>query len=162
MSIRFFSLAYNLNRIAIVVILKFTQYSIVPLVNLPWTSNVLHYHKPQSTNNISIPLLFVILLKMTLVNIIVTFMKKNMIQSIGSTIVQIAIILYIPNVFLGKIHISSNTYGHLFGGVNTFDCHPNTLTFIEEILDYPRCNRCSSSCKKMIYQCAQCNFHMHY
>ena len=112
---------------------------------------------PQSTNNMSmsIPLLFVILLKMILVNIIVKSVKKNVTQSIGSTIVQIAIILYIPNVFLGKIQISSHTYdGHLFGGVNTFDCHSHTLTFIEEIINYPRCNKCNSSCKMLIYQCA--------
>ena len=146
-------------------ILKFTQYSVVQLVNLLWTSNVLHYHKPQSTNNmsISIPLLSVILLKMTLVNIIVISVKKNTTQNISSTIMQIAIILYIPNVFLGKIQISSNTYdGHLFGGVNTFNYHPHTLTFIEGIIDYPRCNRCNSSCKELIYQCAQCSFHVHY
>ena len=62
----------------------------------------------------SIPSLSVILLKMTLVNIIVIFVKKNATQSIGSTIVQIAIILHIPNVFLGKTQISSNIYnGHL-------------------------------------------------
>ena len=37
---------------------------------------------------------------MTPVNIIVIYVKKNTIQSIGSTIVQIPIILYIPNIFL--------------------------------------------------------------
>ena len=57
---------------------------------------------------------------MTLVNIIVIFVKKNATQSIGSIIVQIAIILHIPNVFLGKIQMTSNTYnGHQFGGANT-------------------------------------------
>ena len=151
MSIDFFSQAWNLNIIAVVVILKFSQYSIVPLVNLLWTLDVLHYHKPQGTNNMSILLLSFILLKMTPVNIIVIFVKKNATQSIGSTIVQIAIILYIPNVFLGKIQFASNTYdGHLFGGFNTFDYHPHTLTFIDEIIDYPRCNRCNSSCKARV------------
>ena len=87
----------------------------------------------------SIPSLSVILLKMNPVNSIVISVKKNTTQSIGSTIVQIAIILHIPNVFLEKTQMSSNAYdGHLFGGVNTFDCHPHTITFIEEIIDCPR------------------------
>ena len=141
-------------------ILKFPQYSVVPLANLLWTSNVLHYHKPQGTNNMSIPSLSIIPLKMTPMNITVISVKKNATQNIGSTTVQIPIILYIPNVFLGKIQFSCNTYdGHLFGGFNTFDCHPHTLTFIEEIINCPRYN---SSCKEVIYQCAQCNFHVHY
>ena len=55
----------------------------------------------------SIPSLSVILLKMTPVNIIVIYVKKNESQSIVSTIVQIAIILHIPNVLLGNIQISS-------------------------------------------------------
>ena len=87
MSIDFFSLMLHLDRNAVVVILKFTQYSVVPLVNLLWTSNVLHYHKLQGTNNMSIPSLSVILLKMTPVNIIVISMKMNETQNIGSTIV---------------------------------------------------------------------------
>jgi len=48
---------------------------------------VLHYHILQGTNNMSIPSLYVILLKMTLVNTIVISVKKNETQSIGSTIV---------------------------------------------------------------------------
>ena len=55
----------------------------------------------------SILSLSVILLKMTPVNIIVIYVKKNESQSIVSTTVQIAIILHIPNVLLGNIQISS-------------------------------------------------------
>ena len=136
-------------------ILKFPQYSVVPLVNLLWTSNVLHYHKPQGTNSMSIPSLSVILLKMTPMNIIVIFVKMNETQNIGSIIVQIAVILHIPNVFLGKSQISSNTYnGHLLGGSYTFVCHLHTFNFIEEIKGHPQCNRCNTSCKDLIYQCA--------
>ena len=87
--------------------LKLTQYSVVPFVNLLWTSNALHYHKPQGINNVSIPSLSVILLNMTPENIIVISMKKNETQSSGSTTVQNEIILYIPNVFLGSTQISS-------------------------------------------------------
>ena len=57
----------------------------------------------------SIPLLFVILPKMTLVNITVIFVKKNETQNIGSTTVKIVVILLIPNVFLGNTQIASNT-----------------------------------------------------
>ena len=67
-----------------------------------------HYHKSEGTSNISIPLLSVIPLNMTLRNIIVIFVKKNEIQSIGFTIAQIVIILHIPNVSLAKTQISSN------------------------------------------------------
>jgi hypothetical protein len=107
MNTNLFSLAYNLNIIAVVVVLKFPQYSAVPLVTLLWTSNALHYHIPQVTNNMSIPSLSVILLRMTLVNTIVIYVKKNETQSIGSTIVKIAVILLIPNVFLGNTQIAS-------------------------------------------------------
>ena len=48
----------------------------------------------------SIRSLYVIDLKMTLVNIIVIFVKKNETQNIGSTTVKIVVILLIPNVFL--------------------------------------------------------------
>ena len=91
----------------LVVMLKLTQYSVVPFANLLWTSNVLHYHKPQGINNVSIPSLSVILLNMTPENIIVISVKKNKTQSIGCTTVQNEIILYIPNVFLGSTQISS-------------------------------------------------------
>jgi hypothetical protein len=80
MSTNILSLAYNLN-IIVVVIITFTQYFVVPLVNFLWTSNVLHYHVLQGTHNMSIPLLSVILLKIILVNIIVIFVKKNETQS---------------------------------------------------------------------------------
>uniref|UniRef100_A0A2N9GYT9 DC1 domain-containing protein n=1 Tax=Fagus sylvatica TaxID=28930 RepID=A0A2N9GYT9_FAGSY len=50
------------------------------------------------TNNMSIPLLSVILLKMNLVNTTAISVKKNETQNIGSITVKIAIILLIPNV----------------------------------------------------------------
>ena len=99
MSIDLFSLALNLTRIAVVVIPKFTQYFVAPLVSLLWTSNALHCHIPQDTDNMIIPSLSVILLKMIPMNITVISVKKKGIQSIGSTTVQIAVILLIPIVF---------------------------------------------------------------
>ena len=81
----------------------------------------------------SILSLSVILLKMTLVNIIVIYVKKNETQSIGSTIVQIAVILHIPNVFLGKTQMSSNTCnGHLFGGANTLSVTHTSLLLLRK------------------------------
>ena len=102
-----FSLGLNLLRIVVVVILELIQYSVVPLVHLLWTSDVLHYHILQDTNNMSIPLLSVIELKITLVNIIVIYVKKNETQSIGFTIVRVAVILLIQNVSLGNTQITS-------------------------------------------------------
>ena len=102
-----FSLVLNLLRIVVVVILELIQYSVVPLVHLLWTSDVLHYHILQDTNNMSIPLLSVIELKITLVNIIVIYVKKNETQSIGFTIVRIAVILLIQNVLLENTQITS-------------------------------------------------------
>ena len=65
----------------------------------------------------NIPSIFVILPKMTLVNITVKSVKKNEIPSNGFTTVKIAIFLLIAIVFLGKNQMSSNTYnGHLLGG----------------------------------------------
>ena len=62
----------------------------------------------------SIPSLYVIDLKMTLVNIIVIFVKKNETQNIGSTIVKIVVILLIPSVFLGNAQITSlEVFTHL-------------------------------------------------
>ena len=46
-------------------------------------------------------------LKMTLVNITIISVKKNEAQTIGSTTMQIALILHIPNVFLGYTQIGS-------------------------------------------------------
>jgi hypothetical protein len=153
MTTNLFSLAYNLNIIAVVVVLKFPQYSVVPLVTLLWTLNALHYHIPQVTNNMSIPSLSVILLKMTLVNTTAISVKKNETQSIGSTTVKIAVILLIPNVFLGNTQIASlEVLTHL-------TCHPHPLTFIEETKDHPLCDKCSRPCEELIYQCAQCNFY---
>ena len=102
-----FSLVLNLLRIAVVVILELTQYSIVPLVHLLWTSDVLHYHILQDTNNMSILSLSVMELKITLVNIIVIYVKKNETQSIGFTTVRIAVILLIQNVLLENTQITS-------------------------------------------------------
>uniref|UniRef100_A0A2N9GZ36 DC1 domain-containing protein n=1 Tax=Fagus sylvatica TaxID=28930 RepID=A0A2N9GZ36_FAGSY len=56
---------------------KDKTYFVVPLVDLHWTSNVLHYHLLQGTNNMSIPSFFVILLKITLVNTTVISVKKE-------------------------------------------------------------------------------------
>ena len=42
---------------------------------------------------------------MTLVNIIVISVKKNETQTIGSTIVQITLMLHVLNVFLENIQI---------------------------------------------------------
>ena len=94
-----------LDRVAIVMVIEEIQYSVVPLVNLHLTLNVRDYHRPQGTNNMSIPLLSIIQLKMTLVNIIVISVKKNETQTIGSTIVQITLILHVLNVFLENIQI---------------------------------------------------------
>ena len=55
----------------------------------------------------SIPSLSIIELKMTLVNIIVIFVKKNETQSIGFTTARIADILLIQNVLLGNTQITS-------------------------------------------------------
>ena len=76
-----------LNRVAIIVVIEEIEYFVVQVVNLHLTINARHYHKPQGTNNMSIPSLSVMQLKMTLVNIIVIFVKKNETQSIGYTIV---------------------------------------------------------------------------
>uniref|UniRef100_A0A2N9FQ51 Uncharacterized protein n=1 Tax=Fagus sylvatica TaxID=28930 RepID=A0A2N9FQ51_FAGSY len=60
--------------------------------------------------------------------------KKNETQSIGSTTVKIAVILLIPNVFLGNTQIASlEVLTHL-------TCHPHPLTFIEETKDHPLCD----------------------
>ena len=100
MSTEFSFPAEHINRIVVVVILKVTKYSVVPLVNSHWTSNALHYHIPQGTNNMNILSLSLIWLKMILVNITVIFVKKNETQSIGSTTVKIAVILLMLYVFL--------------------------------------------------------------
>ena len=65
MSTDLFSLAQHMNKNAVVVIMKDTKYSVVPLVNLHWTLNALHYHYLQGTNNMIISSTSVILLKMT-------------------------------------------------------------------------------------------------
>ena len=158
------SLALDLKRIAVVVIQTFPQYFVAPLVHLLWTSNVLHYQLPQVIENINISLLFVILLKMTPMNIIVIFVKKNESESIGSTIVQIVVILLIPNVFLENPQMSTQivtTSSRLQGECSLFDYHPHTLTFIEETKYHPQSHSCNDPCKEINYQYAQCNFNMH-
>ena len=60
-------------------------------------------HKVQ--NNMSVLSLSIIQLKMTLINIIVISVKKNETQTIGSTIMQITLILHVLNVFLENIQI---------------------------------------------------------
>ena len=77
MSTNFSSLAQVIYKVALLVVLEGTMYSNVPLVNLHWTLYVQHYHFLQCKKNISIHLLFAILLKMTLVNILVIYVKKN-------------------------------------------------------------------------------------
>ncbi|KAK7835651.1 hypothetical protein CFP56_023299, partial [Quercus suber] len=53
----------------------------------------------------------------------------NETQNIGSIIVQIAVILHIPNVFLAKTQMSSDIYnGYLPGGSYTFVCQYVTYT----------------------------------
>ena len=63
------------------------MYSAVLIVHLLWTSNVLHYRVAQGMNNMNILLLSNTLLKMTLKNIIVIFVRKNDTQNIGFVIV---------------------------------------------------------------------------
>ena len=53
----------------------------------------------------NIALFLVMLLKMTLVNIIMIYVKKKETQNNGSTTVYIVVILLIPNVFLENIQI---------------------------------------------------------
>ena len=62
----------------------------------------------------STPSLYVIDLKMTSVNIIVIFVKKNEIQDIGFTTVKIVVILLTLNVFLENTQITSlEVFTHL-------------------------------------------------
>ncbi|KAK7853884.1 hypothetical protein CFP56_034184 [Quercus suber] len=70
-----------------------------PLTLLPMKPNVLQCRILQDTNNMNIPSLSVIELKMTLVNIIAISVNKNdETQSIGFTTVRIAVILLIQIV----------------------------------------------------------------
>ena len=92
----------------------------------------------------SIPSLYVIILKMTLVSNTVTSVKKNEIPSNGSITVKIAVILLISNILLGKTQITRNTNnGHLFR-----DLHINLI--VKTI-----------SMTQMIYQSLQYNFNIH-
>ncbi|KAB1227140.1 hypothetical protein CJ030_MR1G027741 [Morella rubra] len=74
-------------------------YFVVAIVNLCWTSSAQHYHIQQFTDRINILSNFGILLKMTLVNIIAIYVKKNEIQNMGSITVQLAIMLLIQTAF---------------------------------------------------------------
>ena len=115
-SILFTTPSQTLDKSVVYAVLNNIKYSVVPLVNQFQTSNVLHYHKLHGTTNMSIPSLYVILLKMTPINIIVIFVKKNEIPNNGSTTMKIAVILLIPIVLLGENQITRNTCnGHLFG-----------------------------------------------
>ena len=105
-STNFSSPSQAIDKVAVFVVLKNTVFSVVPLVNSHWTSNALHYHLPQGTNNMSIPSLCIVLVKMILENITAISAKKNKTQSIGFTIMKIAIILLISNVFLGNTLIA--------------------------------------------------------
>ena len=67
-----------------------------------------NYHKPHGTTNMNILSLFVILLKITPVNITMISVKKNEILSNGFTTIRIAIFLLIATVFLGTHQMSSN------------------------------------------------------
>ncbi|KAK7855095.1 hypothetical protein CFP56_029732 [Quercus suber] len=93
-SIIFTSQSQTMHKSVVFVVLKDTKYTAVP-----HTSNVLHYLKLHGTTNMSIPSLYVILPKMTLVSILMTSVKKKEIPSNGSTTVKIAVILLIPNLF---------------------------------------------------------------
>ena len=62
-------------------------YSAVLIVHLLWTLNVPHYRVAQGMINMIIILLSNILLKMTLENIIIIFVRKNDTQNIGFIIV---------------------------------------------------------------------------
>ncbi|KAL0010093.1 hypothetical protein SO802_005201 [Lithocarpus litseifolius] len=115
MSTNLSSPAQEIYKVALLVVLDETMYSGVPLVNLHWTFNAQHYHFLQCTKIMSIHSLSAILLKMTPVNIIVIYVKKDETKIIGSTTVQNVAILFIPNVFLEDPQISSNTdNGNLF------------------------------------------------
>ena len=67
----------------VVFVIPKDMYSAVLIVHLLWTLSVLHYQVAQDMNNMNIFLPSNTLLKMTLENIIVIFVRKNDIQNIG-------------------------------------------------------------------------------
>ena len=106
-------------------------------------------------DNMSIHSLFVIELKMTLVNIIAISVKKSGTQKYWFYYCEDCSYVAHPNCIIGKYP------NYKFGGACTFDCHSHPLTFIEETKICPQCNKCNGSCEELIYQCAQCNFYIH-
>ena len=94
-------------------------------------------------------------LKMTPVNIIVIFVKKNEIQDIGFTIVKIVVILLIPNVFLENTQITSlEVLTHLIATYTLL------LSLRKLKLMMTHHDTCNSSYKYFIYQRVQCKFKM--
>ena len=114
-------------------------------------------------NNMNISLPFVILLKMTQVNIIVIIVKKNEMQKIGSTIVQIAFILLIPIVFLDMPKMMNRTFERYikFGVTCTYSFHQHPLTLVRDTEDQLLCDECSKPCDALAYECTSCNFNIH-
>lgn len=86
-------------------------------MNLLRTLNALHYHIPQGTNDMNIPSLFIILSNVTLMIIIVIFVK-NETQHIGPCIVHIEVILIFPNTLMTNLQLLDDTcnghHTHLF------------------------------------------------
>ena len=116
-----------------------------------------------SMNNTNISLPFVILLKMTQVNITAIFAKKNEMQRISSTIVQIAFILLIPIVFLDMPKMMKKTYEIYikFGVTRTYSFHQHPLTLVRETKDQLLCDECSKPWDALAYECTSCNFNIH-
>ena len=134
MSTNLSSSAQLIYKVALLVVVKETMYSGVPLVNLHWTLNAQHYHFLQCTKNMSIHSLSAILLKMTPVNIIVIYVKENETKIIGSITVKNVAILFISNVFLEDPQISSNTYNNnLFRVAYIFDYHPHSILSLRKL-----------------------------
>ena len=107
-------------------------------------------------DNMSIHSLFVIELKMTLVNIIAISVKKSGTQKYWFYYCEDCSYVAHPNCIIGKYP------NYKFGGVYNFKHHhSHPLTFIEEIKDHPLCNKCNGSCEELIYQCTKCNFYIH-
>ena len=118
----------------VVFVIPKDTYFAVLIVHLLWTLNVPHYQVVQGMNNMSIPLLSNTLLKMTLKNIIVIFVRKNDIQNIGFITVQIVVILLILIAFFGK----------------KFICNWIPITFLEENKHHLPYHSCGGPCKGSI------------
>uniref|UniRef100_A0A2N9FDZ5 Phorbol-ester/DAG-type domain-containing protein n=1 Tax=Fagus sylvatica TaxID=28930 RepID=A0A2N9FDZ5_FAGSY len=48
-----------------------------------------------------------------------------------------------------------------FGSTYTYRWHPHGVTLIKEMKDPPPCDECHQPCEELIYQCTQCNFNIH-